>query len=134
MERALQTSKRSTETMHEEVGRLRRELQEREQRAATEREAVLQRTEAVEEERQKWEMRWCDKITGVEEELRAAGVGRDKVLEMEIQLELAMTKLHSTEAVLSGLSEKNELLQRENLALIERGRELESSPQKATLK
>ena len=93
----------------------------------------LQRYRAVEDERQKWEMResrWCDKITGVEE---AAGVGRDKVLEMERQLEVAMNKLHSTEAVLSGLSEKNELLQRENLALIERGRELESSLQRARL-
>ena len=66
----------------------------------------------------------------MEEELWAEGVGRDKVLEMERQLEVAMNKLHSTEAVLSGL---RELLQRENLALVEQGRELESSLQRARL-
>ena len=82
--------------MQEEVARLRRELREQEQREATEREAVLQRTELqrYRAERQKWEMlEGSDKITSVEEELRAAGVGR----------EVAMNKLHSTEAVLSGV-------------------------------
>ena len=136
LERAYQTSERNVATMEDEVGRLRRELLEHERRAAAEREAVLQQMElrrycAVEEERRKWEereSRWCDKITGVEEELRAAlrpNVNNDSLLELERLLESTTSKLRSTEAMLSGLSEENEQLKRENHTLIEQNTELE---------
>ena len=103
---------------------------------AAEGEAVLQHTElrcyrALEEERLQWEereLRWCDKITGVEEELRAAlrpSVNNDRLLELERLLESTTSKLRSTEAMLSGLSEENEQLKRENHTLIEQNAEWE---------
>ena len=132
LELALRTSEENAAVMQGEIDQLRRELRLQGECTVAGREAMLQQTElerlhAV-EDRRKWEEResgWCEKITSIEEALRSPGSPEDKVSELERQLEMLTRKLHSTEAVLSGMSEVNEQLKRENHTLLEQNTELE---------
>ena len=132
LEQALAESEKNTAAMRGEIAKLREELRVQKE---PDREAVLQ-TElkclhAVEEERRKWEereSRWNDKIMLVVEELRAAGrsgVPKEEVLELKKELEATKNRLNSAEAMVSGLSEANEQLRRENHTLLRKhdGRE-----------